>query len=56
MVRELMGESPFGSDVPFQNAMMVAEDVARLRYSLTPRNKIGIGGWESGSPWRWKKH
>jgi Xaa-Pro dipeptidase len=39
MVRELMGESPFGSDVPFQNAMMVAEDVARLRYSLTPEEQ-----------------
>src|SRR4030043_763036 len=39
MVRELMGEDPFGSDVPFQNAMMVAEDVARLRYSLTPEEQ-----------------
>jgi Xaa-Pro aminopeptidase len=34
-VRNLIGESSFGSDVPFQNAMMVGEDVARLRYSLT---------------------
>ncbi len=39
LVRELMGERPFGSDVPFQNAMMVAEDVARLRYSLTPEEQ-----------------
>jgi Xaa-Pro aminopeptidase len=39
LVRELMGEDPFGSDVPFQNAMMVAEDVARLRYSLTPEEQ-----------------
>jgi len=39
VVRELVGESPFGSDVPFQNAMMVAEDVARLRYSLTPEEQ-----------------
>jgi Xaa-Pro aminopeptidase len=39
LVRELVGESPFGSDVPFQNAMVVAEDVARLRYSLTPEEK-----------------
>jgi Xaa-Pro dipeptidase len=36
IVRELIGESLFGSDVPFQNGMVVAEDVARLRYSLTP--------------------
>ena len=36
LVKELMGDSPFGSDVPFQNAMMVVEGVARLRYSLTP--------------------
>jgi Xaa-Pro aminopeptidase len=39
VVRELVGESPFGSDVPFQNAMMVAEDVAKLRYSLTPEEQ-----------------
>jgi len=39
MVRELTGEYPFGSDVPFQNAMMVAEGVARLRYSLTPEEQ-----------------
>jgi Xaa-Pro dipeptidase len=39
LARELMGERPFGSDVPFQNAMMVAEDVARLRYSLTPEEQ-----------------
>jgi Xaa-Pro aminopeptidase len=39
VVRELVGESPFGSDVPFSNAMMVAEDVARLRYSLTPEEQ-----------------
>jgi Xaa-Pro aminopeptidase len=34
-VRNLIGEGSFGSDVPFQNAMMVGEDVVRLRYSLT---------------------
>jgi Xaa-Pro dipeptidase len=39
VVRELVGESSFGSDVPFQNAMMVAEDVAKLRYSLTPEEQ-----------------
>jgi len=39
VVRELVGESSFGSDVPFLNAMTVAEDVARLRYSLTPEEQ-----------------
>src|SRR4030042_689977 len=39
VIRELVGESPFGSDVPFQNAMVVTEDVARLRYSLTPEEQ-----------------
>jgi Xaa-Pro aminopeptidase len=39
MVRELVEDSPFGSDVPFQNAMMVAEGMARLRYSLTPEEQ-----------------
>ncbi len=36
LVRELVGEGPLGSDVPFPNATMLAEDIARLRYSLTP--------------------
>jgi Xaa-Pro aminopeptidase len=35
IVKELIGEGPLGSDVPFSNAQMLAEDVARLRYSLT---------------------
>jgi Xaa-Pro aminopeptidase len=39
IVREIVGENPFGSDVPFQSAMVVAEDVARLRYSLTPEEQ-----------------
>jgi Xaa-Pro dipeptidase len=39
MVREIIRENPYGSDVPFQNAMVVAEDVARLRYSLTPEEQ-----------------
>jgi Xaa-Pro dipeptidase len=39
VIRELVGESPFGSDVLFQNATVVAEDVARLRYSLTPEEQ-----------------
>ncbi len=36
IVKELIGEGPLGSDVPFPNAQMLTEDVARLRYSLTP--------------------
>ncbi|NWG02760.1 MAG: M24 family metallopeptidase [Syntrophaceae bacterium] len=36
IVKELIGEGLLGSDVPFPNAQMLAEDVARLRYSLTP--------------------
>ena len=35
IIRELIGENPLGSDVPFQNATVVTDDVARLRYSLT---------------------
>jgi len=36
LVREVAGEVPVGSDVPFPNTTMVADDVARLRYSMTP--------------------
>jgi Xaa-Pro aminopeptidase len=36
IVGELIGESSFGSDVPFPNAMVIPDDVAKLRYSLTP--------------------
>ncbi len=36
LVKELIGDGPLGSDVPFPNAQMMAEDIARLRYSLTP--------------------
>jgi Xaa-Pro aminopeptidase len=36
IVKELVGEGPVGSDVPFPNATILAEDIARLRYSLTP--------------------
>jgi Xaa-Pro aminopeptidase len=35
-VKELVGEGPVGSDVPFPNATVLAEDIARLRYSFTP--------------------
>jgi Xaa-Pro aminopeptidase len=36
IVKELLGEGPLGSDAPFPNAQMMAEDIARLRYSFTP--------------------
>lgn len=36
LVREIAGEGPVGSDVPFPNCVLLAEDIARLRYSLTP--------------------
>lgn len=36
VVRELVGEGPLGSDVPFPNAVTMTEEIARLRYSLTP--------------------
>src|SRR4030042_6867627 len=36
LVKELVGQGPVGSEVPFPNATMLAEDIARLRYSLTP--------------------
>jgi Xaa-Pro dipeptidase len=36
IVKELLGEAPLGSDSPFPNAQMMAEDIARLRYSFTP--------------------
>ena len=36
LVKDLAGQGPIGSDVPFPNATMVAEEIARLRYSLTP--------------------
>lgn len=35
-VEDLVGDGPVGCDVPFPNTVMVAEEVARLRYSLTP--------------------
>lgn len=36
IIKELTGEVPLGSDVPFPNAVMLTEEIARLRYSLTP--------------------
>jgi Xaa-Pro aminopeptidase len=36
VVKGLIGEGPLGSDAPFPNAQVLTEDIARLRYSLTP--------------------
>ena len=36
IIKELMGNAPLGSDVPFPNAQTLTEDIARLRYSFTP--------------------
>lgn len=36
IVKELVGDGPVGCDVPYTNAVDVAGDVVRLRYSLTP--------------------
>ena len=39
MVKELVGDGPIGCDTPFQNTVMLAEEIARLRYSLTPEEQ-----------------
>jgi Xaa-Pro aminopeptidase len=39
IVKEIVGEGPLGSDVPFPNAIVLAEEVARLRYSFTPEEQ-----------------
>lgn len=39
IVKEIVREGPLGSDIPFPNAQMMAEDIARLRYSLTPEEQ-----------------
>jgi Xaa-Pro aminopeptidase len=39
IVKEIVGEGPLGSDVPFPNAMVLTEEVAKLRYSLTPEEQ-----------------
>jgi Xaa-Pro dipeptidase len=36
IVKEMVGDAQLGSDVPFPGAVTVSEEVARLRYSLTP--------------------
>lgn len=35
IIKETIGNGPLGSDVAFPNAILLAEDIARLRYSLT---------------------
>ncbi len=37
IVRELMGHGRLASDVPFPGAETIPEEIARLRYSLTPQ-------------------
>jgi Xaa-Pro aminopeptidase len=39
IVKEIVGEGPLGSDVPFPSAQMMAEDITKLRYSLTPEEQ-----------------
>jgi Xaa-Pro dipeptidase len=39
IVKEVVGEGPLGSDIPFPNAMVLTEEVAKLRYSLTPEEQ-----------------
>lgn len=36
ILKELVGEGPVGCDVHFPNTILLAEEIARLRYSLTP--------------------
>jgi Xaa-Pro dipeptidase len=39
LIKELAGEGQLGSDAPFPNALPLVEDIARLRYSLTPEER-----------------
>jgi len=36
ILKELVGDGPIGSDAPFPNTTVFTEEIARLRYSLTP--------------------
>ena len=36
ILKELVGDGPIGSDAPFPNTTVLTEEIARLRYSLTP--------------------
>ena len=38
-LKELAGEGPVGCDVHFPNTVMLAEEIAQLRYSLTPAER-----------------
>lgn len=40
IVRQLVKNEPVGCDVAFPDAVMLAEDIARLRYSLTPEEAV----------------
>ena len=40
LVREIVGKGAVGSDWPFPDTEMVAEEVGRLRYSLTPEEVV----------------
>jgi Xaa-Pro dipeptidase len=39
IIKELAGDGSLGSDAPFPNAQVLAEDVAKMRYSLTPEEQ-----------------
>lgn len=39
IMKQLVRDGPVGCDVPFPNATMMTEDIARLRYSLTPEEQ-----------------
>ncbi len=39
IIKELVGDGPLGSDAPFPKAQTLVEEVARLRYALTPEEQ-----------------
>ncbi|MFB3884385.1 MAG: M24 family metallopeptidase [Thermodesulfobacteriota bacterium] len=39
VVKELAGDGPLGCDVPFKDAVLSTEGIAKLRYSLTPEEQ-----------------
>ncbi len=39
ILKDLVGNGPTGCDIPFPGAVMLAEGIARLRYSLTPEER-----------------
>ncbi len=39
IIKELTGDGPLGSDAPFPDAQTLVEEVAKLRYSLTPEEQ-----------------